>query len=330
MFFYGVMAYGSSFLWLGLLILSTAEIINQSGTVPVYFSENPSLFPQWPTWHPEWGLALLLSTAALLFIPKVLAVILLLFRSGRARHFGGAIGLILSTLGEILYSMILAPVRMLFHAKFVFLTLVGKSVQWGPQTREDEETTWREAWYHHRAGTLLAVAWAALVAWYNPTYLIWLAPIIIALLLAVPVSVFSSRAALGRKARAAGLFVIPSETQEPPEMAWTNAVTLENRRNLQTEQMGGFVRAVVDPTVNALHLSLLPKQDKRPGQTEEHLRELQQRVLTEGPLSLSAKEKRMLLSDAQSMAWLHTSIWGASDTTIAKRWNAESLLHSGH
>ena len=113
-------------------------------------------------------------------------------------------------------------------------------------------------------------------------------------------------------------------------MAWTNAITQDNRKNMQTEEMGGFVRAVVDPTVNALHLSLLPKQEKRPEQTEEHLLQLQERVLAEGPLSLSAKEKRMLLSDAQSMARLHTSIWGASDTDVAKRWNAESLLQSGH
>jgi membrane glycosyltransferase len=329
MFLYGVMAYGSSFLWLALLVFSTVAIVSQAKTVPVYFSDSPSLFPHWPTWHPEWGLALLLSTAALLFIPKLLAVILVLLKSGGAKAHGGAVGVILSTLGEILYSMVLAPVRMLFHAKFVSLTLIGKSVQWGPQTREDEETTWREAWYHHRTGTLLAIGWAALVAWYNPPYLIWLAPIIIALLLAVPVSVISSRTGVGRKARTAGLFMIPTETREPQEIAWTNSITQKNRADLQTEQMGGFVRAVVDPAINALHLSLLPKQEQRPELTERHLRQLRERVLAQGPSSLSATEKRTLLSDAQSMAWLHTEIWGVADTKIARRWHAESLLGVG-
>lgn len=326
MFLYGVMAYGSSFLWLALLILATVEIVDQSVTIPVYFSDSPSLFPQWPTWHPEWGIALLLSTVALLFIPKVLSVIMVLLKSSDAKAFGGPVGLMLSTLGEMLYSMVLAPVRMLFHAKFVFLTLIGKSVQWGPQTRVDEETTWREAWYHHRTGTIMALGWAALVAWYNPPYLFWLAPIIVALLLAVPASVFSSRAGLGKKARAAGLFVIPTETQEPQEITWTNTVTQENRANLHTGRMGGFVRAVVDPAVNALHLSLLPKQEERPKKTEEHLRQLQERVLAEGPSCLSAEEKRTLLSDARSMAWLHATIWSATDADTAKRWNVESLL----
>jgi membrane glycosyltransferase len=44
---------------------------------------------------------------------------------------------------------------MLFHSKFVFITLMGRQVGWGPQQRDDRGTPWTEAIRFHGAGMIL-------------------------------------------------------------------------------------------------------------------------------------------------------------------------------
>ena len=60
---------------------------SRSMRVPDYFPHGPSLFPEWPVWRPDWALALLSVTGIILFLPKVLSILLLVFhnRASRAR-----------------------------------------------------------------------------------------------------------------------------------------------------------------------------------------------------------------------------------------------------
>ena len=53
-----------------------------------------------------------------------------------------------SRLTEILFGeTLLAPVLMLFHAKFVVSILLGSGVKWVTQNRESGDAiNWREAW----------------------------------------------------------------------------------------------------------------------------------------------------------------------------------------
>ena len=53
------------------------ELAAQTVLPLVYFSSEPSLFPLWPRWHPEWAVALLTTTAVLLFLPKLLSLLVI-------------------------------------------------------------------------------------------------------------------------------------------------------------------------------------------------------------------------------------------------------------
>ena len=86
------------------------------------------------------GITLLASTALVLFLPKLCAFFLILLK-GRRRLFGGFFGLAGSIISEVALSTLLAPVRMLFHSKYVFLTLLGMGIGWGTQQRDDEGTS---------------------------------------------------------------------------------------------------------------------------------------------------------------------------------------------
>ena len=49
------------------------------------------------------------------------------------------------------------------------------------------------------------------VAWLNPLFLGWVLPVAGALIVSIPLSVYTSRVALGQRARRAGVFMIPEE-----------------------------------------------------------------------------------------------------------------------
>src|SRR5205085_11834488 len=108
-----------------------------------YFTAGHALFPLWPQWRPELALALAGSTMMLLILPKLLSV-LLIVRARRSAQFGSLPRLAASVILEVVFSTLLAPVRMWFHSKFVLLTLLGRQTSWGPQVRTDSETLRRD------------------------------------------------------------------------------------------------------------------------------------------------------------------------------------------
>lgn len=215
-FLTGVMAYVSSPLWFLFLILSTVQLAIHALTVPQYFVMPFQLFPLWPEWRPERAILLFCTTALLLFLPKIAAV--LLACRDDVRRFGGMRGLVVSTSTEMILSSLLAPVRMLFHTEFVAAALAGIKLRWQSPPREDAQTGWAYACRRHGWQTLLGIAWAAGVYHLNPQYLWLLLPIAGAMALAIPLSVLSSRVSLGRSAARSNLFIIPEEADAPPEI----------------------------------------------------------------------------------------------------------------
>ena len=210
----GIMAYASALFWAMFLVFSSIEVIIQSITTPVYFSPRPSLFPLWPIWHPELTIALLTTTGVLLVLPKLLSYALILKR-GEGAAFGGAWRLLLGIAMEIVFSTLMAPLRLWFHCKFVVLTLLGRQIKWNAQAR-NSETGWTEAVDQHGLATLLAASWMTAAIYWNTALAWWLVPVSLPLMLAVPLSVYSSRLAVGRAIQKCQLFRIPEEIAAPP------------------------------------------------------------------------------------------------------------------
>ncbi len=300
-FMTGVMAYLSAPLWFAFLVLSTALLAVHSLGTPRYFTEPYQMFPVWPEWNPQWAMQLVVATGTILFLPKLLAVMLILGK--RSRDFGGRFNIVMSTLGEILMSMLLAPIRMLFHSRFVVIALAGWAVQWRSPARDDASTTWGYALRQHGLQTLIGVVWAGFVAWLNPQYLWWLAPVAGALIVSIPLSVYTSRASLGRRARKAGLFLIPEEVRVPREIRAMSA-------HLATSPVPPtFATAIVDPLVNALACAAALDRRGFPLSVREDRAALARLALQGDPSKLPAEMKTRLLGDAGAMSWLHYHTW---------------------
>ncbi|HEY6864269.1 MAG TPA: glucans biosynthesis glucosyltransferase MdoH, partial [Burkholderiales bacterium] len=311
-FMTGVMAYLSAPLWFLFLVLSTVLLAVHVLVPPTYFTQPGQLFPLWPEWHVGWAIALCSATALLLFLPKVLSVLLLVGRRG----FGGAARLVAGVAAEFVFSALLAPVRMLFHTRFVVGALTGWSVQWKSPSREDAETTWSEALRRHGAHTLLGLAWAALVYRLDPSFLWWLLPVVGALLLSIPVSVYTSRVSLGKAARRAGLFVIPEELDPPEALREAHAAEAG-------PALPGFAEAVADPVVNALVCASGIARLRQPVAARRERDRLVERARRDGPEALLPRQKLMLLNDPLALSRLH---FEASKVVPLRR--ADKALHA--
>jgi len=297
----GVMAYLSAPFWLLFLILSTGLLAQHTLTPPTYFTEPWQLFPIWPQWHPERALLLFTATATLLFLPKVLSV-LLVCKEG-ARGFGGAVRLTMSMFIEMIFSMLLAPVRMLFHTHFVVGAFMGWALRWKSPPREDAETTPAEAFRHHGFQTLVGLVWGGGIFWLNPTFLPWLLPIVGSLVVAIPVSVYSSKVVHGVRFRQKKLFVIPEEAQPPLELC-------EMERHLNASPLSrGFVDAVVDPAFNGMACASGVHHRHRSSAALSLRERLIATLLIKGPDAVPDAQKNALLADPAFLAKLHFAVW---------------------
>ena len=308
-FMTGVMAYLSAPLWFAALAASTALLAVHTLSIPAYFLQPYQLFPRWPEWNPDRALALFTTTAVLLFLPKFLAVFLTVTKG--ARRYGGSVRLTVSMLLELVYSALLAPIRMLFHTQFVVTSLVGRTVQWKSPPREDAETSWREAWQRHGWHTVLGIVWAAGVYWLNPAFLWWLLPVVGALILSIPLSVYSSRTSLGRRARRARLFMIPEESWPPREIRVAHKGVRRNAR------IADFREAVVDPVVNAVVCASGVARLRTSDPVANERSRVVQAALERGPQVLRPREKMTLLNDPLSLARLHFQVWASPQAAPA-------------
>jgi membrane glycosyltransferase len=295
-FMTGIMAYVSAPLWLLSLGLSTAFVVVEAVVGPQYFVAPRQLFPNWPQWNADSAIGLAAGTALILFMPKILGALLVMVRE--PRRFGGPLRVAGSLVAEVLFSAFAAPIRMVFHTKFVIGALTGLGVQWKSPPREDAETTWDEAIRRHGLHTLIGIGWAGAVYYVAPWYTAWLLPIVGALALSIPISVYSSRVSMGRALWRSGLLMIPEETFPPREL---RAARIHASHAADSF---GFIDAVVHPAVNAVACAVAP-HPRRTARAVVRRERAVASALQRGPNALTAREKLRLLADPAALSQLH-------------------------
>ncbi len=302
----GVMSYLASPLWLVFLVLTGAQAYVVTRSEPVYFFGD-ELLPRWPVSYTVEMTTVLVVTLAMLFLPKVFAVVVNAVRN--RRRFGGVLALTASTFFETLLSALQAPVLMLFQSHFVVATLRRKPVTWAAQNRSDEGTSWLEALATHWPHTVVGIA-AAWLAWYcSELFFWWLTPVLLGLWLSIPMSVWTSRLSSGSLTHRLGLFWTPAENKPDRVIRafWRWHTTLPEHLEIGGDA-ASVVRVAGDPWAQAVHLSLL--EPRQPGRRRRsHLRLLLDQVQEEGWGSLSNEERLLLLSDQEAVVRLSALYW---------------------
>ncbi|MDQ0314050.1 glucans biosynthesis glucosyltransferase MdoH [Amorphus orientalis] len=207
----GIMAYLASPLWLAFLVTSIMAPFFATG--PVYFPEQGMLFPRFPHVDTSKALMLLATVAALLILPRLL---ILARASGQAsdRGFSGTASVAWSTIVEVLWSSVMAPIMLLFQSRAVLQIVTGADGGW-PVSARDEGVSlgeaWSGSWWMSAIGILtLTVAGVA-----TPELLPWLLPVGVPMVLAPLVIYASATPRSGLSAARVGLFATPAELTVP-------------------------------------------------------------------------------------------------------------------
>ncbi len=212
----GIMSYLSSPLWLVMLGVGFALVVQSHLIRPEYFSHDFQLFPTWPRFDVHLMMSLFWFSMIVLMVPKMLGLLRALLTARIRRGGGGFVGIVASFLLEVVLSALYAPVLMMIQSRHVFEVLMGRDSGWKPQRRDDGGTTWADAWRYHRRHMILSCITAVIVYFLSPPLLAWLSPALLGLLLSVPLSRASGSSTLGRALSRVGLLRTPEELLPPP------------------------------------------------------------------------------------------------------------------
>jgi membrane glycosyltransferase len=212
----GAMAYLSAPLWLASVTVGvTLWLTGGAPVTPAGDWVSPAVATLWA------------ATLGMLLLPRALGVALVL-HEGRQAQFGGSPRLVASALLEAGASALLAPLRMAAHTLFVVVALTGLKLAWTSPPRQALGLAWRHA--ARPLAPLSVLAGAALLAatWASPGMALWLAPMLLPLLLALPTVVATGSPLLGQRLRTAGLLLTPEEVAPPRPLrqAWAEAAAL--------------------------------------------------------------------------------------------------------
>lgn len=269
---------------------------------------------------------------SVLMLPKALALLDLALDGKRRRAFGGLARTTAGTVLETVFSTLHAPLQMLWHLRFVVTISFGMGVHWGGQKRTADGTAWSYAFRRHWGHTLTGLVWGATIWYLAPMVFWWFVPVFAGMVLAIPLSVLTSRSSWGARARAMGLFLTPEETTPTPELDTLRVrmATLAQTGELHAPiRDAGLTEAVLDPYVNAIHVSMLREKKLNPhyaealaklGTGRPEVRELGEKLLAEGPDQLKPQEKILVMSDAETMSWLHRQAWVRPGELLAHWW----------
>jgi membrane glycosyltransferase len=215
MFATGAMAYLSAPLWLCFMTLGTALWLSGSPMVPDWNLLPGELMALW-----AW-------TLCMLFLPRILGLSAI-FLKGQQHAFGGTGSLLRSAVLETLIALLQAPLRMLAHSLFVVVALTGLKLEWKSPPREAAAVPWRHALRQLAPMSLVIVALAVGIAFIDASALAWLLPVGLPLLLAIPMTVITSKVGVGTSMREQNYLLIPEEVKSPAVLrrAWLHASQL--------------------------------------------------------------------------------------------------------
>ncbi|HEX9046832.1 MAG TPA: glucans biosynthesis glucosyltransferase MdoH [Verrucomicrobiae bacterium] len=331
----GIFGYVASPLWLAFMLTFNWIYCYQKYTglsdIPV-----ESLNPYLRNWSgTEQALLIFIICMVVIMLPKFLSLIDLARDWERRKQFGGLLNAFGGVVGETIFSTLHAPLLMLWHTRFVLTNIGGITVGWATQKRSAEGTDWLYALQRHWGHTLIGCAWGWFTWELDPGLFWWFTPVLAGMVLSVPLSVLTSRRNLGARAKSMGFFLTPEETAPPMELVSLRSrlkihdLTTDDTPRFRTH--AGLAIAVLDPYVNAVHVSLLREKQLNPvyaehfkkmGAGTEAVRELGQKLLAGGPERLQPAERMSVLADQAVMVWLHQQAWLRPEEKLAPWWKA--------
>jgi membrane glycosyltransferase len=209
----GISAYLVAPLWLALLASAVALPLHPSWGVesgaarPASFAANGFDMS---------AVALVFAlSAGFLLAPKALAYVRILRTPEERRRFGGARRAALGIAAETVLSTLAAPLIMISHTRSIAAVLAGRDSGWAAQARETKGVCLAQSLRLHALDTLLGWGLLGAATACAKSVMLWMAPEIVSLGLAVPLAMAFASPRVGHAARGLGMLLTPEENWPP-------------------------------------------------------------------------------------------------------------------
>ncbi len=297
----GVFGYLNSPVWFAALIVGMFLVVQSAYIRPEYFTHEFARFPDWPRFDYERALDLFMLTMAVLLTPKLLGLIYALFRAPTRKACGGAIGLIVSSIVEVIFAALIAPIMMVIQTGSVLQIVFGRDTGWTPQRRDDGSIPFRDIVRRHRWHMALGFLTLIVALILSTSLAAWMSPTIAGLILAIPLSWASGKLGLGLAMRRIGLLVTPEEGERPRVAARASEIE-EKLAQENGEPINALLALHRDAELRDAHVKMLPPAARRQ-RGEIHA----ERVIAEAKLidATSVDDAVAWLKPAERMVILH-------------------------
>jgi membrane glycosyltransferase len=240
---------------------------------------------------------------ALLTTPKLFGY-LVLVRDGTVRRgCGGGLRALLSVILETVVSGLIAPVMMLSQSIGIGQILLGGDAGWRVQQRDDGAIPFRGVVHQYAGHTIFGLLLAGAAYAVSLPLFLWMSPVVLGLVLAIPLAVLTSRPSVGGAWRRLGLLLTPEEGTMPRILARANALTAAAGATAAVE---ACTRLLDDPALVDAHWAMLTEGPRQRGEVNVALVVGLAKLEEAGSLAeavqwLSAQEKAAILSDRRGI-----------------------------
>lgn len=244
----GIGSYLTAPLWLLFLVLGLLISLQAHFIRPEYFPKGFSLFPTWPQQDPVLAARVFAATMGLLIVPKLLAYMVVIGHREERVGFAGSPRVLTGVLCETLIAALIAPCMMIFQTKAVVEILVGRDAGWQVQRRSDGELTRGEIYRKFAGPTLCGLVLALSAYAVSWPLLLWMSPVVVGLLLAIPLGIKTSS-----RLQAPGVFATPETNSPPPVVLRANELAASE----PLEMAGALHQLSRDPELLGEHMGSL-------------------------------------------------------------------------
>jgi len=266
-FLTGIGSYITAPLWFVFLMAGLAIALQAQFIRPEYFPAEFALFPQWPAQDPVRAAWVFAGTMSLLVVPKLLGYVAALTQGPIRKGCGGAFGAFFSVLVEIVLSALIAPMMMLTQTVTVIGAALGRDVGWQVQRRDDGSLPFAQIVRHFAWHTVIGLALAGAAYAISWPLFLWMSPVLLGLVLAIPLAWLTASARAGAALRRVGLLLIPEERAPSP--------LIRRARELGAAAPDDVPKAMqalgADAALAAFHIQSLAPPPRRKGEVDADL-----------------------------------------------------------
>ncbi|TGL33390.1 glucans biosynthesis glucosyltransferase MdoH [Leptospira perdikensis] len=301
----GILSYLNSPIWMCYIVLSLWNYLEDNKYLNYSMLPEEYEFFKSQIYDPLY-LKLLYLSLVLLFLPRVLSFISLPLIQVLKKFPGFLL--------ETTFSILIAPIYMIYHSIFVFSILLNKRITWGPQNRDADSGYNLPYILSSFFGVTILGFSCAYISYTHSTMLFILTmPIWLGWILAIPLVVFTEK-----EQKILNKAFNTSFWEPNTNLIQRFEEELTSHKNSYLEGREFFF-ALVHPLFQGKHKQLQGNKlyrSKLPQSSEKDLNIL----LTEGPGGLETKSLLKILSNRELLDSFYTKFWTSKKENWAGYW----------